>query len=224
MKKTVIIFFIFIFFFFAYQAVVHGISSVRLSDANYYLYQNTRNGLTEEQFVAKMEEVLSEIRLLDKNNPQYHEILAGFNLWRATASQSPSAKQVERARQHYRLALGLQPHNPYLWKRLAETNLIYSDVNPSLMTYSIMALDRAAYYGSSDKNTMLDVVLWKIPLWSYLEQRQKQALLAQVYNFVKIKKNENGVRQVEKSLKASGQKRRICSRLPRSDNFKALCD
>ena len=221
-----------------YQAIISGVSSVQLNNARYFLLQNTRYGLTEEQFIKKMQNALDNVKQLASVkkrigliDPQYHKLMANLNLWRASFSdleqyadsQQAHLQQVDSiklAEKHYRLALQGQPDNPYVWRRLAQTDINYSDTESSLV-----AITQASYYGPSDKTILLDVILWKIPLWKQLYQQQKLETIQQIKYFAQSRESTRQARkQLNQLLKENRLKTTVCNKFPRTQKFKVICN
>jgi len=218
LKKIIVLVFILILFLFSYQAVNRALSFVDLDNAHYYLSDNIKKGLTEEEFIIKMQNALSDVEKRDKNNPQYYNFLASLKLWQAFYSKSFSLNDLNQAREYYKQALRRRPNQPYFWTRLAQTDQDYSD-----MQFSLVAMDQAAYYASSESTIMRDVVQWKIPLWKYLSQQQKQIAIRQIKNFAQLEEAHRFNAQIKQLLKKTGNKNVICARLPRTQEFKRLC-
>ncbi len=238
MKKIIAIFFIPLLCFFISQAVITGISSVQLSNARYFLLQNTQYGLSEEQFIKKMQNALDKVKRLDKinqtglSNPQYYKLIANLNLWRASFSGSEKklnflqnvavrqAHNIKQAQKYYRLALRGQPNNPFVWRRLAQT-----DVNYSNTEFSLVAITLAGYYAPSEKTILLDAILWKIPLWQQLYRKKKEETIKQIKYFAQSRESTLEARkQLNQLLKDNGLKTTVCNKLPRTQKFKLICN
>ena len=238
MKKVIAIFFIPLLCFFVYQAFIAGVTSVQLSNARYFLWQNTQYGLSEEQFVRKMQNALDKVKQFENikqtgiSNPQYHKLTANLNLWRASFSdtekkanslQKVTARQtnsIKLAQKHYHSALKGEPGNPFIWRRLAQTDIDYSDTD-----FSLVAITQASYYAPSDKTILFDAILWKIPLWQQLYQQQKIETIKQIKYFAQSRESTAQARQqVNQLLKANRLKTTVCNKLPRTQKFKLICN
>lgn len=218
LKKIIAFILIPILLFFNYQALNRGLSFIHLDNAQYYLSNNTKNGLTEEAFITKMQIALDNVEKWDNNNPRYYELLASLNVWQVFYSQLSSTDALKQAQIHYKSALKKRPNHPFFWKQLAQTDQDYLNIE-----FSLIAMDQAAYYAHSNSIIMRDVVQWKIPLWKYLNQEQKQIAIHQIKLFAQIKDAYHYTSQVNHLLKKSGNRDVICSRLPRTQEFKRLC-
>jgi len=238
LKKLIAIFFIPLLCFFISQAVISGITSVQLSNARYFLLQNTQYGLSEEQFIKKMQNALDKVKRLDRvnqtglSNPQYHKLIANLNLWRASFSNSEKklnslqnvavrqARSIKLAQKHYRLALREQPDNPFVWRRLAQT-----DVNYSNTKFSLVAITQAGHYAPSEKTILLDAILWKLPLWQQLYRQKKEETIQQIKYFAQsIESTPQARKQLNQLLKENGLKTTVCNKLPRTQKFKLICN
>lgn len=204
--------------FFTYKAIKSGIAAVQLTNARYLLQENTQYGLTEEQFIKKTQNALDTVKTLTANDPVYHKLSGNLKLWQAFGDTTQE-DITETARQYYVSALQKQPDNPYLWSRLAQTDLSYPKKE-----YSINAINQASYYAPSDKTVLLYVVRWKIMAWKQLSLQQQNETIEQLKRFASGKQSNRKTReQVNHLLKISGQKVTICSKLPRTHNFKTMC-
>ncbi len=218
MKKIIILILIALLSFFSYQAINRGLSFIQLNNTQYYLLNNIKKGIKKEESIKKIKIALDYAKKQDPNNPQYYALLADSNVWQNFYDKNSSSSLLKQAKINYQEGLKIYPNNPHFWKGLAKINHDYLTLD-----FSLIAMDQAVYYAHSNGVIMREAMLWKISHWQALNQEQKQIAIAQIKQFVHIKEARRSIHEVKQLLKKTGYRNSICSRLPRTQEFKGLC-
>lgn len=195
---------------FTIQAAQKSIAAIQLTNAGHFL-QNASLANIEKALSA-----LQKVQQLTPDDPAYHHLSANAKHWQTLLEEKTN---IHSAQQHYRLGLKAQPDNPFLWSGLAKTDLAWPKAAASLN-----AMEYASHYAPSDHNILSNTVFWIIPQWQHLNRQQQQRAIEQLTTLVSKRETKHKTqKQLNQLIKESGQRTVICSKLPRTENFKNIC-
>jgi len=207
---------------FTYQAGKNTLAAVQLSNAGYLLQQEH----ITQNVQQKIQKALTTVKRLTPDDPSYYDLQANLYLWKAvnTEAQYNQLKYElsEQAKKYYILGLKNQPNNPFLWTGLAQTDLNTPNDN------TFAAISRANYFAPSDHRIQNKIIQWKLSLWTQLNKQQQNKTIEQIKLLVsshktKTKNNIKTKKQLSQYIKNSSYKALICSKLPRTQEFKHIC-
>ena len=194
---------------FVYQATKASIADVQLNNAYFFLTSlNTDNKAVTQNQIDKTRKALSSAGQLTPRNPDYHNLLANLKIWEARTGEKKEYL-LQQAKNHYLLALQVQPNNPFLWSGLAKT-----DRSAQPRNYSLNAINRSYHYAPTDPIIQKQLVFWKLPRWSHLNTQQQKETINQLSIFLSNPKTNKKTRtQLNNLLTNNHQIKTICSKL-----------
>ena len=199
---------------FTFQAVRNFLVALQLNNADYFLQQVSASSGQKEKttiYLEKMRATLTTVKKLTAKSPAFYNLQANYYHWRSLLGIED---QMTQAQYYYQLGLQYQPNDPYLLTGLANTHFKKSHKS-ILLAYQ---------YAPSDVVILGQVVFWELNHWSQLKfSEQENAIDHTVQLLTKNKFTKESRDRLALLIKASNYHSAICTKLPRSNKFKKLC-